>query len=41
MSLRHARLIEGDDPWRIILETRQVKVSTFKEERTEVEIIIP
>lgn len=40
-GLRHARLIEGDEPWRIILETEQHKVATFKEERTEIEITIP
>jgi len=39
--LRHARLIEGDEPWRIILETEQVKVATFKEERTEITVTTP
>lgn len=40
-GLRHASLIEGDEPWRIILETEQVKVATFKEERTEITIVTP
>lgn len=39
-GLRHAGLIPGDEPWRIILETEQVKVAHFKEEKTEVEITI-
>lgn len=38
-GLRHARLIPGDEPWRIALETRQYKVSSFKEEKTVVQII--
>lgn len=37
-GLRHAHVIEGDEPWRITLETEQVKVGTFAEERTEIEI---
>lgn len=37
-GLRHAALISGDEPWRIRLETEQVKVRTVKEERTEIEI---
>lgn len=40
-GLRHARIISGDEPWEIILQTEQVKVSTFKEERTEIEIELP
>jgi len=38
-GLRHAQIISGDEPWRIRLETEQVKVKHFKSERTEVEII--
>lgn len=37
-GLRHAALIPGDEPWRIRLETAQVRVGTFKEERTEIVI---
>lgn len=37
-GLRHFSLIEGDEPWRIILETEQVKVGSFKEEKTVIEI---
>jgi hypothetical protein len=40
-GLRHAGLIHGDEPWRIILETDQVKVSHEADERTVVEIITP
>lgn len=40
-GLRHCALIEGDEPWRIILETEQVKVRSFKEERTVIEIYQP
>jgi len=39
--LRHAAIIEGDEPWRIILETEQVKVAHFKDERTEITVEIP
>ena len=35
-GLRHAGLLHGDEPWRIILETEQVKVSSFKQEKTEI-----
>ncbi len=38
---RHAGLIPGDEPWRIRLETEQVRVATFEEERTEIEIEMP
>lgn len=38
-GLRHAHLIRGDEPWRIKLETEQVRVGSFKEEKTVVEII--
>jgi hypothetical protein len=37
-GLRHAQLIPGDEAWRIILETEQVKVGHVKDERTEIEI---
>lgn len=40
-GLRHAHLIRGDEPWRIRLQTEQVKVKSFAEERTEIEIIYP
>lgn len=40
-GLRHAQLIPGDEPWRIKLETEQEKVRSFKEERTEIELIYP
>ncbi len=40
-GLRHAGLISGDEPWRIILKTEQVKVATFKEEKTVIEITTP
>ena len=35
-GLRHAGLLHGDEPWRIKLETEQVRVASFKEERTEI-----
>ncbi len=38
---RHAGLISGDEPWRIILETTQKKVRTFAEEKTLIEIEVP
>jgi hypothetical protein len=38
-GLRHAGLIPGDEPWRIKLETEQVKESHFKDEKTIIEII--
>jgi hypothetical protein len=37
-GLRHAGLISGDEPWRIIFETEQEKVAHYKDERTEIEI---
>ncbi len=37
-GLRHAGLIPGDEPWRIIFETAQEQVKTFKEERTVIEL---
>lgn len=40
-GLRHLRLLPGDEPWLIKLETEQEKVSSFKEERTEIELIYP
>lgn len=40
-GLRHAGLIHGDEYWRIRLETDQVKVGHYADERTEIEIIQP
>jgi hypothetical protein len=40
-GLRHAHLIEGDEPWRIDFETAQKKVKSFKEEKTMIEIETP
>jgi hypothetical protein len=37
-GLRHAGLISGDEPWKIILETEQVKVDHFSEELTFITI---
>lgn len=37
-GLRHAGLLHGDEFWRIRLQTDQVKVRHFKEERTQIEI---
>jgi len=37
-GLRHAGIISGDEPWKITLETEQVKVDTFREEKTVIEI---
>lgn len=39
--LRHANLIEGDEPWRIILETEQVKVNKRIDQKTVIEIFYP
>jgi hypothetical protein len=39
-GLRHAALIDGDEPWRLKLETEQVKVSSYAQEKTEI-IITP
>lgn len=40
-GLRYAHLISGDEPWRIRLETEQIKVGTYAEERTEIILIWP
>lgn len=40
-GLRHAHLIRGDESWKIRLETEQVKVGSFAQERTMIEIIYP
>lgn len=40
-GIRHAHLIQGDEAWRIKLETEQEKVSSYKEERTEIRITWP
>jgi hypothetical protein len=37
-GLRHAGLILGDEPWRIIFETAQEKVKSYAEEKTLIEI---
>jgi len=37
-GLRHSGLIPGDEPWRIILETEQVRVRSLGEEKTIIEI---
>ena len=37
-GLRHAHLIPGDEWWRITLETSQVKVKSYSEEFTLIEI---
>lgn len=40
-GLRHARLLPGDEAWRIKLETEQEKVAHFKDEKTVIEIEYP
>ena len=40
-GLRHAGLIPGDEPWRIIFETAQEKVKSYSEERTVIELEYP
>lgn len=37
-GLRHAKIIHGDEHWRIKLETEQVKVAHYHEEKTVIEI---
>jgi hypothetical protein len=37
-GLRHAKIISGDEWWRITLETTQKKVRSFAEEKTVIEI---
>ena len=37
-GLRHAGLIPGDEPWKIIFETEQIKVAHRCEEKTVIEI---
>lgn len=37
-GLRYAHLLEGDEPWKIILQTDQVKVRHKNEEKTVIEI---
>lgn len=39
--LHRSQLIEGDEPWKIILETDQVKVKHYEDEKTEIEIKYP
>lgn len=40
-GLRHSGLIPGDEPWRIRLETEQIRVAHFKDEKTVIEIYDP
>jgi|ERR1041385_1944557 hypothetical protein len=40
-ALRHAHLIKGDEPWKIIFQTEQIKVSHKTYEKTEIEIRYP
>jgi hypothetical protein len=40
-GLRHAGLIPGDEPWRIHLETEQIRVAHLDGECTVIEIILP
>lgn len=40
-GLRHAQIISGDEWWRIKLETSQVKVRSYKEEKTVIEVELP
>lgn len=37
-GLRHAKLLSGDEPWKIKFEFEQVKVSSYSQEKTEIEI---
>lgn len=37
-GLHRAKIISGDEPWRIRLETEQEKVSHYAQERTEITI---
>jgi hypothetical protein len=37
-GLRHAGILQGDEPWRIKLETEQEKVGKYSEEKTIIEI---
>lgn len=39
--LHRSKLIEGDEPWKIILETDQIKVKHYEDEKTEIEIKYP
>jgi hypothetical protein len=40
-GLRHAGLIPGDEPWKIVFQTQQFKVRSVSQEKTEIEIIYP
>lgn len=40
-GLRHCKLLPGDEPWQIKLETEQEKVGSYSEERTEILITYP
>jgi len=39
--IRRVGLISGDEPWTITLQTSQVRVRSFKEEKTVIEVIYP
>lgn len=40
-GLRHAGAISGDEPWKIILQTDQIKVSHYEDEKTVIQITYP
>jgi hypothetical protein len=40
-GLRHAGLISGDETWRIEFHTEQVRVGSFAEEKTVIELTTP
>jgi hypothetical protein len=40
-GLRRVNLIDGDEPWRIKLETEQIKVATKAEQRTVIDLFYP
>lgn len=40
-ALRYAHLIDGDEPWRITLQTEQVKVAHRNQEKTIIELEYP
>jgi len=40
-GLRHAKLLRDDNAWEMRLQTEQVKVSSYKEEKTVIRITYP
>ena len=40
-GLRHAQIISGDEPWKIILETEQERVKHYNQEKTVITVDIP